>query len=288
MTSIEITFLKKYPSLELALIDLLQISQNKLKKYLNKKKRSQNVLEKKTFSLPLNIINHHSINPQYLGKIPQIIYEDSHFIVLDKPSNIHSHPLEYGDSHNCLSFLRSIGKGKLLDTNTSTQERGLINRLDFETSGVLCYTKSLENHKDFRRHFSTFVKEKIYYAQVNSLFICEGKMTHYLTPSGPRGKKMIISPNKQPNSLEAQAIFQRFQYCSQKNMSSVKIELISGVRHQIRAQLAFLGFPIRGDSLYGGSPAQRLYLHAHCYEIQTTEKNYKFIAPTPPCFDIKT
>jgi 23S rRNA pseudouridine1911/1915/1917 synthase len=48
--------------------------------------------------------------------------------------------------------------------------------------------------------------------------------------------------------------------------SLLMIELKTGLRHQIRAQLSYLGFPILGDELYGGNKAERLYLHAWRYE----------------------
>jgi 23S rRNA-/tRNA-specific pseudouridylate synthase len=56
----------------------------------------------------------------------------------------------------------------------------------------------------------------------------------------------------------------------------MEVELQNGLRHQIRAQLACLGYPIRGDVFYGGKPAKRLYLHAQTYEIEFQDKAFIF------------
>ena len=52
-----------------------------------------------------------------------------------------------------------------------------------------------------------------------------------------------------------------------KGVSLVLVNLKTGLRHQIRAQLSFLGFPILGDELYGGRKAERVFLHALRYEF---------------------
>ena len=66
----------------------------------------------------------------------------------------------------------------------------------------------------------------------------------------------------------------------------LKIELITGVRHQIRSQLEGLGFPILGDDLYGGRVYSRLMLHAYKYEFSFHDNgDYTIEAPTPDLFD---
>ena len=56
----------------------------------------------------------------------------------------------------------------------------------------------------------------------------------------------------------------------------MEVELKSGLRHQIRAQLAFLGHPLRGDLFYGGKVGKRLYLHAHFYQLELHQMLYSF------------
>ena len=55
------------------------------------------------------------------------------------------------------------------------------------------------------------------------------------------------------------------------------VNLETGLRHQIRAQLADNGHPILGDELYGGPKCDRLYLHCYRYQFQLGGINYEFI-----------
>jgi 23S rRNA-/tRNA-specific pseudouridylate synthase len=57
----------------------------------------------------------------------------------------------------------------------------------------------------------------------------------------------------------------------------MEVQLGRGLRHQIRSQLAFLGHPLRGDLLYGGQKAKRLYLHAELYTIIFRNKEHQFL-----------
>ena len=74
-------------------------------------------------------------------------------------------------------------------------------------------------------------------------------------------------PESDEGSLEVKKIM------TTGNNSLVLVNLQSGLRHQIRAQLAALGFPILGDELYGGSRAERLFLHAWRYEWSEIEED---------------
>jgi len=59
----------------------------------------------------------------------------------------------------------------------------------------------------------------------------------------------------------------------------------SGRTHQLRVHLKKMGHPILGDVLYGGEPANRLYLHAHKLTITLPNKQRQtFVAPLPPMF----
>src|SRR5690606_20852359 len=70
------------------------------------------------------------------------------------------------------------------------------------------------------------------------------------------------------SDIEAQeAVSEIFKLTSLKNnLTLVMVVLKTGIRHQIRAQLSTLGFPILGDTLYGGSESDRIYLHSWLYQ----------------------
>ncbi len=59
----------------------------------------------------------------------------------------------------------------------------------------------------------------------------------------------------------------------------------TGRTHQLRVHLSHIKHPILGDELYGGSPADRVYLHAHKLEITLPDKSRRiFVSPLPSAF----
>ena len=71
-----------------------------------------------------------------------------------------------------------------------------------------------------------------------------------------------------------------------KELSFLKIKIYSGRTHQIRAHLSSIGFPILGDSLYGGDEAERIFLHAHSLSFpdSETEKTIQVQSEIPANF----
>lgn len=261
------------------LIDLFQPSKNKLKKNFDKAFLAKSLRAHGELQLPLNFVNDGQINPVYIGPEIEIIYEDELFLVLNKPFNLFVHPLTYDESDNCLSFLRA-NNYKCLNVNVKNYDRGLLYRLDYETSGVLVYVKNEEAYQYFRSNFNSLAKEKIYYAKVSGHVKTTGPVETYIIGSEASGSKMKVVSSGTPNSLHAQLIILDVNYDSSKDQSVVKIKLLTGHRHQIRIQLSGLGYPIVGDVLYGGISADRLYLHAFRYDLSYQNKDYSFESPT--------
>ena len=82
---------------------------------------------------------------------------------------------------------------------------------------------------------------------------------------------MVVSDHKEKKfvkeTMEGKILINKVNYNSEKNCSLLMIKLKTSLRHQIRAQLSYLGYPILGDELYGGSSSLRIFLHAFYYEI---------------------
>jgi 23S rRNA pseudouridine1911/1915/1917 synthase len=218
------------------------------------------------------------INPEYIGPDIKTLYEDDIFLVIDKPANIFVHPLSYEEKNNFLSFLR-VNKPELLSINQTQYDRGLLYRLDFETSGVLIYVKNAIDHQYLREHFEACAKKKIYYAIVDGRCPLSGKFVHYFSSSEVKGRRVIVS-DRQGCGIEqsGELVILSAQELSDSDATLIEIELRTGLRHQIRAQLSHLKFPIRGDGFYAGKSASRLYLHAYKYELNYKEKYYQFNA----------
>lgn len=272
--NIDYSLLEPISSVEDFLKTNFHCSSNKLKKYFDKSFLNRSFKERTTLSLPLNFVNDGEINPDYDGPLISIIYEDELFLVMDKPANLFVHPLVYDEKNNCLSFLRK-NKSSVLNINKASYDRGLLYRLDFETSGVLIYVKNEEAYKYLRDNFKSIARKKTYLTQVEGHCKLQGSFTHYFSSREARGRKIVVSDSVTSGERGDLSLLP-LSYDAATDTSLVEVELLSGLRHQIRAQLAHLGFPLRGDVFYGGKPAQRLYLHAFKYEIEYLQRPYLF------------
>lgn len=275
--NISISFLYEYDQLLDALVVGLGIKKSAIKKSpLSRKTLSIKVMSKSCFEIPVDIINRNMINGDYEGEEIKILHHDENFIVLNKPPFVHCHPLKYSESNNCLSFLRSKGFQKYLEINDDDYDRGLLNRLDFETSGVLIYVLNQELYEKLRKDFNKLVKVKTYLAIVHGNYKLKDTQIHFLRPSLEKGKKMKEAPSEIKGSLRCNLQAQNILYLQEKDVSLVQIQLFTGVRHQIRAQLSLLGHPIVGDILYGGQKDSRIYLHAYEYQMEIVNRSYSF------------
>lgn len=249
-------------------------SSNKLKKHFKKTFLNMSLKEKSILSLPLDFVNDGEINPIYEGSEVEVLFEDEDFFVFNKNPNQFIHPLSYCESDNCLSYIRST-RPELLKVNTGNYDRGLLYRLDFETSGVVIFAKHDELYKKLRENFNTIAKEKIYWCWVEGKMGLEGRYVHYFSSGEEKGKRVLVS-NDSTKGVAGELSLKAMNYDETHNMTLVEVKLKSGLRHQIRAQLAYLGFPLRGDKFYGGKEAQRLYLHAVTYRLDVSGKEIFF------------
>ena len=247
-------------------MEVFSTSRNDIKKFsLNKNFIQKQALHKQELSLPIDLVNKLKVNPEYRGPEIDVVYEDTMLLVLNKPPGIHCHPLRYDEHDNCLSFLR-MGRGnRILKVNEMNYDRGLLYRLDYGTSGLLFYIKDPFLHKKMRERFSLVVKEKYYLAIVKGQFVDVGTHKCLMEPFGKKGEQMrIAKAGGFPAHMEAELI----DYNDYEDVSLVKVRIFTGVRHQVRFQLADLEFPILGDELYGGETARRMYLHCFHYVVE--------------------
>lgn len=262
---VELCWLFDQPTFKDALKSTLGSSGQLIKRYFSSKEQNRVVKKGEVARLPLNLVNHMKINPAYEGPEIRILHETEDIIVLHKPPFIHCHPLIYSDKDTLLNFLVTKNKWEALNVNTQNYDRGLMYRLDYETSGVIVLAKSEKYLRFMRENFDSAMKRKFYWAIVEGDFDKEGRWTHHFKPTGHKGVKQKVFDDPEEGSFEG--TFSALKVSTNQGTSLVLVNLKTGLRHQIRAQLAHLGFPILGDELYGGKKADRLFLHALRYEF---------------------
>lgn len=168
-----------------------------------------------------------------------VIYENTDLVVLNKPSGIPSHPSVDNKIENALSQL-SFDLGIPLF---------ITHRLDTLTEGLIVYAKNNNFVKSFNIQLQERNIEKKYVAIVESKRSLPARLLHYMIPS-PR------APKKLSDSVVENAALCELEILDQKSISSeltwVKINLLTGRTHQIRAQMSHSEAPVLGDHLYGG------------------------------------
>lgn len=265
---VELTWLHDEPSFKEALKKAFGSSGQQIKKYYSSKEQDRPLKAQTVSRLPINLVNHLMLNPEYEGPEISIILETQDIIVLHKPPFIHCHPQSYSDKNTLLNFLVTKNKWDALKVNVDHYDRGLLYRLDYETSGVIVLVKEEKYLKFMRENFDTTMKRKFYWAVVEGDFDKEGRWSHYFKPTGLKGGKQKVSDLEAEESQEG--TLSVLKIIENQGKSLLLVNLKTGLRHQIRAQLSHLGFPILGDELYGGRKAERLFLHALRYEFSET------------------
>ncbi|MEQ1722966.1 MAG: RluA family pseudouridine synthase [Pseudobdellovibrio sp.] len=167
-----------------------------------------------------------------------IVFENQDFVVLNKPSGVPSHPSVDNVIENSLTQVSLARKIKHLITH----------RLDTLTAGLIVYAKTEAFVKSFNIQMQNRTIDKKYVALVESTQTFAPKLIHYMEPS-PRAPKTVSE------SFTEGWAFCELEILNQKKISAdiswLKINLLTGRTHQIRAQLGSIGAPVLGDELYG-------------------------------------
>jgi 23S rRNA pseudouridine1911/1915/1917 synthase len=181
-----------------------------------------------------------------------VLFNNHHHIILNKPPGMPSQRDESGDI-SIIQLAEAYTKKKLF----------INNRIDRPASGILVLSKSKEAAEYLNAQLRENQVEKSYIAAcANAPEEKEGTLSHHLQKSRSQNK-MIASSEKDQGQLSQL----RFEVLGKSDRYHfLKINLITGRHHQIRAQLAAVGSPIKGDVKYGDRRKNKdrsIHLHAH-------------------------
>ena len=212
-----------------------------------------------------------------------IIYEDNHLLVVEKPINI---PVQADNSKDIdlLNILKEYIKKR--DKKPGNVYLGLVHRLDRPVGGIMVFAKTSKCASRLSKQVKNHEFKKIYYAVVmNKLKKEKDTLIDYLLKSK---KNNIVEINK--NGKESILEYELIAY--KNNMSLVKIHLKTGRSHQIRVQFSSRGYPLYGDHKYNKTTEKNsniaLFAESISFIHPITKKriNFKLKLPNKYPFNI--
>ncbi len=189
-----------------------------------------------------------------------IIYEDQHLLVLNKPAGMVVHPAPGHPNGTLVNAL--LAHYPPIAQVGPIERAGVVHRLDKETSGVLVVAKEKTTLEGLQEQFRNREIEKTYLALVHRRIRPSEGIIEVPIGRHPR--------HRQRMAARAEGKYARTQYHAVRffrNHTLLELHPYTGRTHQIRVHLSWLGYPVVGDPVYGRRRQQLLedrhFLHAH-------------------------
>ncbi len=186
-----------------------------------------------------------------------IVFEDAHLIVVNKPAGLVVHPaagnLDGTLVNALLHHCAQDGQTRLSGIN-GTLRPGIVHRIDKDTSGLLVVAKSDAAHEGLARQFADHSIERAYLAlSAGRPRPADGTIAARLGRSDANRKKMAVLPGGAARGKHAVTRYRTLRPL--RHAALVECRLETGRTHQVRVHLASIGHPLLGDPVYGRDPA---------------------------------
>ena len=207
------------------------------------------------------LVDHVAVVPEVVEGI-KIVHDDDAIVVIDKPVGVAVHPSPGWTGPTVVGHLAGAGFG--IATSGAAERKGIVQRLDVGTSGVMVIAKSEHAYAVLKNAFRNRTVDKVYHALV------QGHPDPLRgTVDAPIGRhprydyKFAVTASGKPSVTHYETLE------AHRFASLLEVHLETGRTHQIRVHMAALKHPCVGDVTYGADPvlAQRVgltrqWLHA--------------------------
>lgn len=212
-----------------------------------------------------------------------IVYEDDDVIVVNKANGVVVHPA-IGNNHGTLVNGLLYHSKQLSNVNGEFRP-GIVHRIDAYTTGLLMVAKNNEAHNILADELSRKETTRKYWALV------WGVIKHDTgTIDAPIGrdtndrKKMCVTATNSKEAITYFKVLERY-----KNATLIELSLETGRTHQIRVHMAYIGYPVVNDPVYGkrkviDETGQCLHAKTLGFIHPTTKKYMEFDSELPECF----
>ena len=219
-----------------------------------------------------------------------IVFEDDHVIVLDKPAGLVVHPAPGNPDRTLVNALLAHC-GESLSGIGGVKRPGIVHRLDKDTSGLMLVAKTERAHQALAAAFAAHSLTRAYLAIVKGVpSPRHGVIATRIGRSRTNRKKMAVLKTGGKEAITRYRVVEALG----TKAAVIECRLATGRTHQIRVHLASIGHPLIGDPVYGrgraaGLPAaaqgfRRQALHAWKLGFQhpATGQDLEFTSPLPP------
>jgi 23S rRNA pseudouridine1911/1915/1917 synthase len=212
----------------------------------------------------------------------RILFEDNHLIVVNKLSSEIVQGDKTGDKP-----LGDLVKAYIRQKYGKPGEAflGVVHRLDRPVSGAVIFARTSKALTRLNNMLREHKIEKTYWAVVKDKPMNpSGRLVNYLSRN-EKQNKTYVSDTEAVDRLKAELEY--VQLAQSDNYFLLEVKLLTGRHHQIRAQLAHMGCPIKGDLKYGfprSNSGGFIHLHARkiSFKHPVKEEVISLVAPTPP------
>lgn len=204
-----------------------------------------------------------------------VVYEDNHIIVVEKPVNI---PVQADDSKDLdfLSMIKKYIKDKY--NKPGNVYVGLVHRLDRPVGGIMVFAKTSKAASRLSEQVRLNKIKKVYHAVIEGKPLKEGHLEDYLLKDSKTNTTKVNKSGKL-SILDYKLI------STVENLSLVKVFLKTGRSHQIRVQFSSRNLPLYGDQRYNKNAkvGQQIALYATSlsFEHPTTKETLTFELDLP-------
>ena len=211
----------------------------------------------------------------------EVLFEDNHLLIVNKKSGDIVHGDKTGDKP-----LSDVVKEYIKEKYNKPGEvfLGVVHRLDRPTSGIIIFARTSKALERLNKMLRERTISKTYWAVVKNTPLKEKDSLIHFLKKNPKNNKSTVFTKETDTSKKAILHYSVIKKLD--NYSLLEIDLETGRHHQIRAQLAYIGSPIKGDLKYGASRSNKdgsIHLHARniSFTHPVSKENISVLAPIP-------